>query len=39
MKILGCSSGMCSEILRGDMAIDTLRSSRDKAKFNGGSYI
>ena len=32
MKILGCLSRMSNGILRGDMAIDTLRSSRDKAK-------
>ena len=31
-KILGCSSRMCNEAVRGDMGIDTLRSRRDKAK-------
>ena len=31
-KILGCSSRMCNEAVRGDMGIDTLRSCRDKAK-------
>ena len=31
-KILGCSSSACNGAVRGDMGLETLKSSRDKAK-------
>ena len=32
-QILGCSSKICNEAVRGDMGLDTLQSRRDRAKF------
>ena len=31
-RILGCSSRMCNEAVRGDMGLDTLQGHRDRNK-------
>ena len=31
-RILGCSSKICNEAVRGNMGLDTLQSHRDRAK-------
>ena len=36
--ILGCSSKICNEAVRGDMGLDTLQSHRDRAKLKWWYY-